>query len=45
MAMGVHYARTPCLVDDAVRWADSAMYADKRVYYESHPASARYREV
>lgn len=45
MAMGVHYARTPCLVDDAVRWADSAMYADKRVYYESHPASARYREA
>lgn len=45
MAMGVHYASEPCLVDDAVRWADSAMYADKRVYYESHPASARYRET
>lgn len=43
MAMGLHYADEPCLVDDAVRFADSAMYDDKRSYYRSHPASARFR--
>ena len=43
MAMGLYYAADPCLVDDAVRRADSAMYADKRAYYHSYPASARYR--
>ncbi|MBX9034101.1 diguanylate cyclase domain-containing protein [Gordonibacter massiliensis (ex Traore et al. 2017)] len=44
MAMGLHYAAEPCLVDEAVRRADGAMYEDKRTYYRSHPASARYRE-
>lgn len=43
MAMGLHYAAEPCLVDEAVRWADGAMYEDKRAYYGSHAASARYR--
>ena len=43
MAMGLHYAAEPCLVDEAVRWADGAMYEDKRAYYSSHAASARYR--
>ena len=43
MAMGLHYATEPCLVDEAVRRADRAMYEDKRAYYLSHPATARYR--
>ena len=43
MAMGLHYAAEPCLVVEAVRWADGAMYEDKRAYYSSHAASARYR--
>lgn len=43
MAMGLHYATEPCLVDEAVRRADCAMYEDKRAYYLSHPATARYR--
>lgn len=43
MAMGLHYAAEPCLVDEAVRWADGAMYKDKRAYYRANPASARYR--
>ncbi|WP_180326482.1 sensor domain-containing diguanylate cyclase [Raoultibacter phocaeensis] len=44
-AIGTFYAEEPCSVDDAVKFADTRMYQDKRRFYRAMPEASRHQSM